>query len=181
MRLPIFPSEEALLACIAMDELDRAIIGHLATDGRLPNVELAERVGLSPSPCLRRVKALETAGVITGYHASIDPAALGRGLSVLLHVDLVDQRRATVERFEAAVVEVEQVLHCRRMLGSPDYLIDIGVADLAAYEQLYMTTLTDLPGVARTTSQLVMTVVTAPSRPGHRQPLPVRGSSDHPG
>jgi DNA-binding Lrp family transcriptional regulator len=144
---------------LTVDRLDRAIIDQLVRDGRMPNTELAQRVGLSPSPCLRRVRALEEAGVITGYHAAVDPAAMGRGLRVLLHVDMADQRRDTVEAFEAAVLEIDEIVGCRRMFGNPDYLLDVAVSDLDAYEQLYMATLTALPGVANTKSQFIMKVV----------------------
>ncbi|PRY40412.1 Lrp/AsnC family transcriptional regulator [Umezawaea tangerina] len=142
-----------------MDKVDRAIIAHLRQDGRLTNTELADRVGLSPSPCLRRVRALEQEGVITGYHAEVDPAALGRGFRVLLHIDMAVQDRATIEAFEAEVGWIDAVVECLRMFGQPDYQLWVAVADLAAYEQLYMATLTGLPGVARTNSQFPMKVV----------------------
>jgi DNA-binding Lrp family transcriptional regulator len=142
-----------------VDSLDRAIIDQLIRDGRVSNTELAQRVGLSPSPCLRRVRALEEDGVIIGYHAAVDPAAMDRGLRVLLHIDMADQRRDTVQAFEAAVLEIDEVVSCRRMFGNPDYLLDLAVSGLEAYEQLYMATLTALPGVANTKSQFVMKVV----------------------
>lgn len=142
-----------------MNRLDRAILSHLIADGRLANAELAERVGLSPSPCLRRVRNLERTGVITGYHATVDPAALGRGLQVLLHVEMAIQDQATLEAFEAAVARIDEVTECRRMFGHPDYLLWIAAADLGAYERLYMSRLTSLPGVARTNSQFTMKTV----------------------
>ncbi|MEU7813744.1 Lrp/AsnC family transcriptional regulator [Pseudonocardia sp. NPDC049154] len=142
-----------------MDRLDHAIVHQLVRDGRIANTELAQRVGLSPSPCLRRVRALEEAGVITGYHAAVDLTAMGRGLQVLVHVDMADQRQATVEAFEAAVQEVEAIVSCRRMFGNPDYLLTVAVGGLESYERLYMGTLTALPGVATTKSQFIMKVV----------------------
>src|SRR6186713_1356204 len=101
-----------------MDAIDRAILRQLQADGRLTNVELAERVRLSPSPCLRRVRALERAGVIRGYHA--------------------DKDRATVEAFEAGIAALDEVVECQRMFGLPDYVIRVAVADQAAYESFYM-------------------------------------------
>ena len=86
-----------------MDALDRTILRELQADGRLSNVELAERVRLSPSPCLRRVRALEAAGAIRGYHADVDPEQVGRGFEVVVHVDLALKDRTTVESFEAAL------------------------------------------------------------------------------
>ncbi|MFJ5985841.1 Lrp/AsnC family transcriptional regulator [Lentzea sp. NPDC092896] len=142
-----------------MDRIDRAIIRLLQEDGRLTNTELADKVGLTPSPCLRRVRALEEAGVITGYHAAVDPAALGRGFRVLVHIDLAAQDTATIEAFEAKIAEIDAVEHCVRMFGQPDYHLWVSVAGLAAYEQLYMSALTRLPGVARTNSQFPMKTV----------------------
>ncbi|HEY2284392.1 MAG TPA: Lrp/AsnC family transcriptional regulator [Streptosporangiaceae bacterium] len=142
-----------------MDRLDHAILGHLVADGRLANTDLADRVGLSPSPCLRRVRNLERSGVITGYHARVDPVALGRGFQVLLHVEMAHQDRATLEAFETLVAQIDEVTECRRMFGHPDYLLWVATSDLAAYERLYMARLTDLPGVARTHSQFTMKTV----------------------
>ncbi|MCP3804914.1 Lrp/AsnC family transcriptional regulator [Allokutzneria sp. A3M-2-11 16] len=147
-----------------MDKTDRAILAHLMENGRLANIELADLVGLSPSPCLRRVRQLERDGVITGYHAAIDPAAIGRGFHVLLHVEMALQDHATIEAFEAAVREIDEVAHCLRMFGRPDYLLWLAVPDLHAYERVYMAKLTGLPGVARTNSQFAM--ATVKSTPG---------------
>jgi Lrp/AsnC family transcriptional regulator, leucine-responsive regulatory protein len=144
-----------------MDAIDRAILRHLQADGRLSNVELAERVRLSPSPCLRRVRALERAGAIRGYHADVDPAALGRGFEVTVHVELTLKDRATVEAFEAGIAGFDEVLECRRMFGLPDYVVRVAVADQAAYEAFYMSKLAELPGLARVNSQFTMKTVKA--------------------
>jgi len=151
-----------------VDSVDRAILSHLQAEGRLPNTELADRVALTPSPCLRRVRNLEDSGVIIGYRAVIDPAAVGRGFQVLLHVTMeIKDRKATMETFEAQVVELDDVVECRRMFGDPDYLLWVAVSDLEAYEELYMNKLVRLTGVARTVSQLTMKTV----KPGGRLPV----------
>jgi Lrp/AsnC family leucine-responsive transcriptional regulator len=142
-----------------MDRLDRAILRHLQADGRLSNVELAERVRLSPSPCLRRVRALEAGGVIRGYHAELDPAAVGRGFEVVVHVELTLKDRATVEAFEAGVAGFGEVIECRRMFGLPDYVMRVAVADQVEYETFYMSKLAELPGLARVNSQFTMKMV----------------------
>jgi DNA-binding Lrp family transcriptional regulator len=142
-----------------MDRLDRAILRRLQADGRLSNVELADHVRLSPSPCLRRVRALEAAGTIRGYHADVEPEHVGRGFEVVVHVDLGLKDRTTVERFEAAVAAFEEVVECRRMFGLPDYVIRVAVSDPAAYEAFYMNKLAELPGLARVNSQFTMKVV----------------------
>ena len=147
-----------------MDRVDRAILYHLQEDGRLPNVELAERVRLSPSPCLRRVKVLEASGVISGYHAEIDPASVGRGFQVIVHAGLSQNNRPTVEAFEAAVIALDEVVECLRMFGEPDYLIRVAVAGQDEYEGFLINKLGALPGITRMTSQITMKTVKAGGR-----------------
>ena len=143
----------------AVDRLDRAIIDQLCRNGRLTNTELADRVGLTPSPCLRRVRRLEEAGVITGYHARVDPVAAGRGFQVVVFADLAATDRGSVQRFEERVASFDEVVGVRRMFGSPDYLIDVAVADLGGYERFLTSTLMDTPGLARLTSHFAMKAI----------------------
>jgi DNA-binding Lrp family transcriptional regulator len=147
-----------------MDSVDRAIIEQLERNGRLTNVELAGLVGLSPSPCLRRVRHLERTGVISGYHARVDPVAAGRGFEVVVLIDMMLKDRATVVAFENRVGELAEVVECRRMFGVPDYLLWVAVSDQVAYEAFLIDHLADLPGVARLTSQLTMKLVKASDR-----------------
>jgi Lrp/AsnC family leucine-responsive transcriptional regulator len=142
-----------------MDSLDRAILRQLQADGRLTNVELAERVRLSPSPCLRRVRALEAAGVIRGYRADVDPVAVDLGFEITVHVELSLKDRATVEAFEERIATFDEVIECRRMFGVPDYVVLVRVADQAAYEAFYMSKMAELPGLARVISQFTMKLV----------------------
>ncbi len=129
---------------------------HLRQDGRLTNVELAKRVGLTPPPCLRRVKRLEEAGIITGYRAVIDPQALGRGLEVLIDVEIYAQDRKSFQEFENTVASYEEVTEFRRMYGRPDYFLRVAVADHAAYEAFLTEKLSGLPAVLRLESHLTM-------------------------
>jgi Lrp/AsnC family leucine-responsive transcriptional regulator len=142
-----------------VDSIDHAIIDELRRNARLSNVELAERVSLSPSPCLRRVRALERAGVIRGYRADIDPAAVGRGFEVEVMIELTHKDRATVELFEQRIAGMDAVTECRRMFGVPDYLVRVMVEDTAAYEAFYMNELAELPGIGRVSSQFTMKLV----------------------
>ncbi|MEU2269189.1 Lrp/AsnC family transcriptional regulator [Streptomyces olindensis] len=144
-----------------LDALDREILFHLRQDGRLSNVELAKRVGLTPPPCLRRVRRLEEAGVITGYRAVIDPGALGRALEVLIDVEIYAQDRRTVEEFETTVASYEEVIEFRRMYGRPDYFLRVAVADHTAYEAFLMGRLSGLPAVLRLESHLTMKTIKA--------------------
>lgn len=148
-----------------MDKIDRAILSLLEKRGRISNAELAAEVSLSPSPCLRRVRMLEQAGVIRGYHAEIDPAAIGRGFRVLVYTNMMVKDQKTIEAFEAEIVCLKEVVECRRMFGDPDYLIWVATADAESYERFYMTHLTNLPGVARMNSQFTMKVI-KPNRGG---------------
>ncbi|CAM5339282.1 DNA-binding Lrp family transcriptional regulator OS=Streptomyces griseomycini OX=66895 GN=FHS37_003475 PE=4 SV=1 [Streptomyces griseomycini] len=144
---------------IQLDAVDREILFHLSQDGRLTNVELAKRVGLTPPPCLRRVKRLEEAGVITGYRAAINPEAVGRGLEVCIDVEIYANDRKTVEEFETTVASYEEVVESRRMYGRPDYFIRVAVADHAAYEAFATGKLSGLPAVLRYTSHLIMKTI----------------------
>lgn len=139
-----------------MDAIDRDIIHHLREDGRLANTELADRVGLSPSPCLRRVRRLENEGIITGYHAAIDPRALGRGLEVIIHVDMAVKTEAVAQAFEDALAAREEVVELLKMFGSPDYLLRIAVENLQKAERFISGTLNNLDGVGSTHSQITM-------------------------
>lgn len=144
-----------------MDAIDRAILRELQRDGRLTNQELADRVGLTPSPCLRRVRQLEADGVIRGYRAVIDPAAVGRGFEVLVSVEVRRDRRS-VEEFEAALLDIPDVIEAYRLFGSPGCLLRIAVADLASYERLWIERLTTLSGVTEVNSQIIMKRVKEP-------------------
>ncbi|MEU6819926.1 Lrp/AsnC family transcriptional regulator [Streptomyces atriruber] len=144
---------------IRLDALDHEILFHLRQDGRLTNVELAKRVGLTAPPCLRRVKRLEEAGVIAGYHAVINTAALGRGLEVLIDVEVSANDRKTYLEFEEVVASYEEVIEVRRMFGRPDYFIRVAVADHAAYEAFLTGKITGLPCVLRVDSHLTMKTV----------------------
>ena len=125
----------------------------------MPNQELASRVGLTPAPCLRRVRRLEADRVNTGDVATIDSAAFGRSFEVLINADLVAKDLATVERFERRVAAMDEVVELRRMFGLPDYLIRVQVADLAAYERWLTLQLMGDPAIARVDSRLTMKLV----------------------
>ncbi len=153
-----------------MDEIDRAILYQLQREARLANNELAERVGLSPSPCLRRVRNLEAGGVIAGYTAILDRAAIGCEYEPIVWVTLSEVTRPAMLAFESAIREIPEVVEAARMMGQPDYLLRIVTADAAAFEALYIDTLASLPHVQTLTSQLAMKVV----KRSHELPIPHR-------
>lgn len=139
-----------------MDAVDRKILAELQNDGRLTVTDLAARVGLSVSPCHRRLRELERAGVIRGYRAIVDPGAVGLTFEALLFVTMRQEDRDTLLGFEAALTAIPNVVQAQRLFGDPDYLLRIVTADLAAYQQLEDDTLAALPGVQRLNSTLVM-------------------------
>ncbi|WP_300529389.1 Lrp/AsnC family transcriptional regulator [Maricaulis sp.] len=132
-----------------LDDIDIAILNELQSNGRLTNAELAERAGLSPSACHRRVKALEGAGIIDRYVAILSEEALGRGITVYVQVTLDNQKRDTLLGFEAAVEAVPEVMECYLMSGEADYLVRVLVRDANDYERVHREVLSALPGVAR--------------------------------
>lgn len=155
-----------------MDEIDRAIIDQLRRNGRLTNLELSGRVGLSPSPCLRRVRQLEEEGIIRGYTTIVDAKAIGRAYEPLVWVTLSEVTRESMTAFERAIDEIDDVVEVMRMMGQPDYLLRIATADAETFEALYMDHLARLPHVQTLTSQLAMKTVkrshAAPALPPSR-------------
>jgi DNA-binding Lrp family transcriptional regulator len=150
-----------------MDAIDLQIVAELRCDGRLSNVELADRVGLSPAPCLRRVRRLESEGVILGYSARIDPGAVGRGFEVVLNIDLTRKDRATFEAFEATVTQFEEVTEVRRMFGLPDYVLRVATDSIESYEVFLSTKMGDVPGVDKLDSHITMKLIKSPDGVGH--------------
>lgn len=130
-----------------LDEIDRRILRELQRNGRLQNIELAKRVGLSPSPCLRRVKLLEDAGVISRYVAVVDQAKVGLQLSMFARVWLTAQDAETIDHFIAAMKRLPEVVECYIMLGESDALLRVVVADLADYRRFQAANLTRKNGI----------------------------------
>ena len=139
-----------------MDRIDRKILAELHADGRLSLTELAERVRLSLSPCHRRVRALEEAGVILGYRALLAPKELGLSFSAIVFVTLREVTRQAIADFEAALPQIPQIIEAQRLFGDPDYLLQVITKDLPAFQRLYDEHLTSLPNVQRLVSTLVM-------------------------
>ncbi|MFI7243083.1 Lrp/AsnC family transcriptional regulator [Streptomyces qinglanensis] len=149
-----------------MDDMDRQILAELQNDGRLTVTELAARVGLSLSPCHRRLRELERSGAIRGYRAVVDSDAVGLTFDALVFVTMRQEDRTTISAFEQALTELPQVVQAQRLFGDPDYLLRVITADLPAFQRLYDENLATLPGVQRLSSTLVMKHVV------HERPLP---------
>jgi DNA-binding Lrp family transcriptional regulator len=156
MRLPSHPDPE-------LDELDLRILDELQQDGRMTNVELARRVGLSAPPCLRRVRRLEEAGVIRGYHADLSPAALGYEITFFALVGLESQKEAVLSSFEAMVTEWPEVRECHMIRGGGDFLLRLVARD-TAHENALTARLTAADEVARV--QTLQTIRTAKDQAG---------------
>lgn len=149
---------------MAFDEIDRQIMAHLQSDGRMTNVDLADRVGLTAPPCLRRVRTLEEKGAIRGYHADLDPVWLGYTITVFAMVSLKSQAETDLEAFEAHVAEIPEIRECYMLNGDIDFILKIVARDLSSFQQFLTTRLTTAPNVAHVRTSL--TIRSSKSLPG---------------
>jgi DNA-binding Lrp family transcriptional regulator len=148
---------------MTLDRIDRHILALLQADGRMTNVELAERVGLTAPPCLRRVRALEEAGAIRGYHADLDAATLGFPITVFAMVSLKSQAEHDLAAFEAHVTAIPEVRECHMLNGEIDFILKIVAADLRAFQEILTTHLTPAPNVAGVKTSLTIRTAKAES------------------
>ena len=157
-----------------LDAVDLRILHELQQDGSLSNVELARRVHLSPSPCLARVKTLESRGVIQRYVALASATALGLGLNVFISISLKTQSKQSLAEFEARIAEHDEVMECYLMTGDSDYLIRVAVADIAALEKFILEQLTPISGLEKIRSSFALkqvrykTALPLPAQPAIR-------------
>ena len=142
-----------------LDRSDHTILSVLQSDGRISNVDLADRAKLSESACLRRVRALEASGLIKGYVAQVDQAKAGLPVNVFVNITLVHQDLTELKAFEEAIQEIPEVMECYLMSGEHDYVLRIVVADVNDYERIHQKYLTRLPGVARVNSSFALRTV----------------------
>jgi DNA-binding Lrp family transcriptional regulator len=154
---------------MAIDRIDRQILSLLQDDGRMTNVELAERVGLTAPPCLRRVRALEEAGAIRGYHADLDAGSLGYPITVFAMVSLRSQAERDLSAFEQHVATIPEVRECHMLNGEIDFILKIVAADLKSFQEILTTHLTPAPNVASVKTSL--TIRTAKALSG----IPISG------
>jgi len=142
-----------------MDAIDRRILQILQQDARISNQELADRVGLSPSPCLRRVRRLEQAGILSGYVAVVDQERYGLPIDVFVSISLVSQTDAALKAFEQAVLRLDEVMECYLMTGSRDYLLRVVCDGLKSYERFTRAKLATLPGLRSIESSFALSQV----------------------
>ncbi len=154
-----------------LDALDRQILAHLQADGRMSNQELSERIGLSPSPCLRRLRQLEAEGVIQRYVALVDPETVGLGVTAFVRVRLDQQDDRHLAVFEAAVAEIPEVMECYLMTGEADYQLRVLVGSLGEFEDFLRHRRTRIAGVAQVTSSFALRPVV------YKTALPARDQS----
>ena len=140
----------------ALDDIDRKILAVLQADGRISLADLSAKVGLSPSPCLRRIRILERDGIIARYVAVLDQGKVGLPVSVFVSIKLESQREQALERFNKAIAKWPEVLECYLMTGPRDYLLRIVVADLSAYERFLKQKLTKVDGIASIESSFAL-------------------------
>jgi Lrp/AsnC family transcriptional regulator, leucine-responsive regulatory protein len=149
------------------DKVDRAIVAHLQRDGRIANVDLADAVGLSPSACLRRVKALEATGIIAGYHAEVSRACAGLGLTVFIGLKVAGHSRETSSQVEQALLAIPAVVACYVVSGADDFLVEAAVPDLGSYERVLLDQIMAIPPVTEVRSTFAIRTVLS------RGPLPL--------
>jgi DNA-binding Lrp family transcriptional regulator len=141
---------------VKLDKIDRRILRDLQEDGRMTNVELAHRAGISAPPCLRRVRALEEAGIIRGYHADINAEALGYGVTVFAQVGLASQAEPDLKAFETLVASWPEVREANMLAGETDFLLKIVAIDWDSYQRFLTTKLTAAPNVSHVKSALAI-------------------------
>jgi Lrp/AsnC family transcriptional regulator, leucine-responsive regulatory protein len=141
------------------DRVDRAIVSRLQRDGRIANVDLADAVALSPSACLRRVKALEASGIITGYRAEVSRPKAGLGLTVFIGVRVSGHSQDTSVQIEQALLAIPAVVACYLVSGAHDFLVEAAVPDLASYEQLLLGQILTIPQVIEAQSTFAIRTV----------------------
>lgn len=165
---------------LELDRIDLAILRTLQDAARMPNAQLAERVGLSPSPCLRRVRRLQAAGLIRGFATLLEPRELGLGVNVFVSVTLNDQARPELEVFESHIARYPEVMECYLMTGDFDYLLRVVATDLDAYQRFLIEKLTRIPGVANIKSSFALKqVIQRHALPlEHLAPAAVRDDTD---
>jgi DNA-binding Lrp family transcriptional regulator len=164
IRKTQFWKDHALMAQLSLDSIDRLILSELQDDGRMTNVDLAARVGLTAPPCLRRVRSLEESGVIRGYHAALDSASLGYTITVFAMVSLKSQAEADLKAFEDHVATLDPVRECHMLNGEIDFILKIVARDLQEFQAFLTTSLTPAPNVAGVKTSL--TIRTAKQKPG---------------
>lgn len=141
---------------LGLDRIDFNILRYLQNNARMSNTELSDAVGLSPSPCLRRVKALEKSGVIKSYAAIVDPVATGLPISIFVNVSLHSQERSGLVTFESEISTYDEVMECYLMTGTSDYLLRLVLADLQSFERFLADKLTQIKGVANIQSSFAL-------------------------
>ncbi|MDH3737986.1 MAG: Lrp/AsnC family transcriptional regulator [Alphaproteobacteria bacterium] len=155
-----------------LDATDRRILEVLQSDARIANIDLAEQVNLSPSPCLRRVRRLEEEGYVRGYVSLLDPAAIGLPVSVFVQVSLEKQVDGALDEFERQIVTHTEVMECYLMTGDSDYLLRVVAPDIAAFQRFLLDHLTRIPGVASIKSSFALKQVS------YRTALPLSHIAD---
>jgi len=141
---------------VKLDKIDRKILFHLQEDGRMTNVDLAKKAGISAPPCLRRVRALEEAGFVKGYHAMLDAQAMGYGVTVFANVKLISQAEADLKQFEAVINAWPMVRECHMLAGETDFLLKIVAKDWDDYQRFLTEKLTAAPNVTSVKSSLAI-------------------------
>jgi len=141
---------------VNLDELDRKILGILQENGKISNVDLSKQIGLSPGPTLERVKKLEKGNLILGYHAKLNNAALGIGMTTFLQLSLNNHEEATIDAFKKSIANIEEIVECFQLTGSYDYQLKIMAKDIPSYQRVISEKLSKIKGLGQMRSMVVL-------------------------
>jgi Lrp/AsnC family leucine-responsive transcriptional regulator len=151
---PTAPTAQA--APVTLDAIDEQLLAHLRANARVSNAALGRAVGLTAPAVVDRIRRLETGGVVTGYHAAVDGEAIGFGLTVFLSISLEHHGAAAVDAFTRAIATIDDVVECHQVTGRPDFLVKVVTRDVDHYKAVLMTRLSDVPGIERVESHVVL-------------------------
>ncbi|MFZ9981160.1 MAG: Lrp/AsnC family transcriptional regulator [Cyclobacteriaceae bacterium] len=139
-----------------LDDMDRKILEFLQKDSGITNAQLAQMIGLSPAPTLERVKKLEQAGIISGYHAALNPAAVGIGVSTFVNVSLKGHNKENINRFIKAIAEIPEIIECHHVTGQADFILRIVCTDIPSYQSLMLDRVTNIDVVDNMQSMVIL-------------------------
>lgn len=141
---------------LKLDQIDRNVLEILQSNAKITNAQLSKEIGLSPAPTLERVKKLEHGGIIKSYHAQLDPAKVGLGVTTFVQISLVGHKKATVDTFVAKVGAIPEIIECHHITGTGDFLLKVISQDISSYQKLMLESINEIEEVANTTTMVIM-------------------------
>lgn len=144
------------MSAIKLDKIDRKILEILQANAKITNAQLSKEIGLSPAPTLERVKKLEVSGIIKSYHAKLDPAAIGLGVTTFVHVTLIGHNKRNIEAFLEQINKVDEIIECHHITGSGDFILKVIAKDITAYQNLMLDKVSEIKEVDNMQSMVIL-------------------------